>query len=216
MVDSFYTRYSVFKKVGPMGEYHHGDLANALLQSARAVLNEKGIHGLSLRACAAHAGVSHAAPTHHFKSLCGLLTELAVIAYNEFTLALQTRFQQVMDQEPQVRLQEVCQAYVDFAMKEPQLFELMFSSIPLDFDNSRLKESAAKAYEQLTNIVHPAFDEKDLSEDKREQAEMLVWSIVHGYASLLLNEQGRYGSDCKETSIVKLPDLNLLGDLLGS
>ena len=49
-----------------MSEYHHGDLANALLQSARAVLNDKGIHGLSLRACAAHAGVSHAAPTHHF------------------------------------------------------------------------------------------------------------------------------------------------------
>ena len=53
-----------------MGDYHHGDLANALLQSARIVLDEKGIHGISLQACAAHAGVSHAAPTHHFKSLC--------------------------------------------------------------------------------------------------------------------------------------------------
>ena len=197
-----------------MGEYHHGDLANALLQSARAVLNEKGIHGLSLRACAAHAGVSHAAPTHHFKSLRGLLTELAVIAYDEFTLALHTSFQQVADQKPQVRLQEVCQAYIDFAIKEPQLFELMFSSTPLDFENPRLKESSAKAYAQLTGIVHPVFDAKGLSEDKREQADALVWSIVHGYANLLIKEQGRYGVDCKDTSKAKLPDLSLLGDLL--
>ena len=83
-----------------MGEYHHGDLANALLQSARVVLNEKGVHGLTLRACAAHAGVSHAAPSYHFKSLRGLLTELAVIAYDEFTAALQAEFDQVAHQPP--------------------------------------------------------------------------------------------------------------------
>jgi len=197
-----------------MSEYHHGDLANALLVSARAVLNEKGIHGLSLRACAAHAGVSHAAPTHHFKSLSGLLTELAVIAFDEFTVALQTRFQQVVDQDPQQILQEVSQAYVDFAIKEPHLFELMFSSIPLDFCNQRLLDSSAKAYEQLTGIVHPVFDAKGLSEDKREHAETLIWSVVHGYASLLLKEKGRYGDTQDSDSKKVLPNLSLLGDLL--
>jgi len=197
-----------------MSEYHHGDLANALLHSARAVLNEKGIHGLSLRACAAHAGVSHAAPTHHFKSLNGLLTELAVIAYDEFTLALQTKFQQAIDQPPQQRLQDVCQAYLDFALKEPKLFELMFSSIRLDFSNQRLIESSEKAYAQLTGIVHPAFDEKGLSEDKRKQAETLVWSVIHGYSKLLLNEKGRYGAECTDLSKETLPDLSLLGGLL--
>ena len=197
-----------------MGEYHHGDLANALIQSARAVLNEKGTHGLSLRACAAHAGVSHAAPTHHFKSLRGLLTELAVIAYDEFTEALQAKYEQVANESPKVRLQQVCQAYVDFSNKEPKLFELMFSSTPLDFENPRLQNSAARAYQQLTGIVHPVFDEKKLREDKREQAEALVWSVVHGYASLMMNEKGRYGADCKDPSRDVLPDLSLLGELL--
>jgi len=196
-----------------MSEYHHGDLANALLQSARAVLNERGIHGLSLRACAAHAGVSHAAPTHHFKSLRGLLTELAVIAYNEFTATLQAKYEQVSNEAPSARLQKVCQAYVDFAVKEPQLFELMFSSKPLDLKNPRLQSSAAKAYQQLTGIVHPAFDEKGLAEDKRESAEALIWSVVHGYAGLLLNKQGRYG-ECSDTAKEILPDLSLLGELL--
>lgn len=196
-----------------MGEYHHGDLANALLQSARAVLNEKGIHGLSLRACAAHAGVSHAAPTYHFKSLRGLLTELAVIAYDEFTAALQEKYARVSHEPPNDRLQKVCQAYVDFAIKEPQLFELMFSSNALDFENVRLKSSAAKAYQQLTGIVHPVFDAKGLNESKREQAEALIWSVVHGYASLIINKQASY-DECTAPSKTTLPDLSLLGDLL--
>lgn len=196
-----------------MGEYHHGDLANALLQSARAVLSQKGIHGLTLRACAAHAGVTHAAPTYHFKSLKGLLTELAVIAYDEFTFCLQTRYEQVVHESPSSRLQEVGQAYVDFAVKEPQLFELMFSSIELDYENQRLKSSSSKAYEQLTNIVHPLFKEKGLGEEKREKAESLVWSLVHGYASLLINEQVPH-SQCTDSSKVIMPDLHLLGELL--
>jgi AcrR family transcriptional regulator len=197
-----------------MGDYHHGDLANALLQSARVVLNEKGIHGLSLRACAAHAGVSHAAPTHHFKSLRGLLTELAVIAYDEFAEALQAQYQQVIHEAPRVRLQKVCQAYVDFSIKEPRLFELMFSSTPLDFENPRLKSSSAMAYQQLVGIVHPLFDTKGMDEGKREQTELLVWSIVHGYASLLMKERERYGAECCDASRLTLPDLDLLAELL--
>lgn len=197
-----------------MGDYHHGDLANALLLSARVVLNEKGIHGLSLRACAAHAGVSHAAPTHHFKSLRGLLTELAVIAYDEFSAALQAQYKHVIHELPKVRLQMVCQAYVDFSMKEPRLFELMFSSTPLDFENPRLKSSSNEAYQQLIGIVHPLFDAKEMDEANREQTEILVWSVVHGYASLLLKERERYDADCCNTSKETLPDLGLLGELL--
>ena len=197
-----------------MGDYHHGDLANALLQSARVVLNEKGIHGLSLRACAAHAGVSHAAPTHHFKSLRGLLTELAVIAYDQFTAALQTEHKRVMNEPPRSRLQKVCQAYVDFSIKEPRLFELMFSSSPLDFENPRLKSSSGKAYQQLIAIVHPLFDAKKMDEGRREQTEILVWSLVHGYACLLMNERERYGGKYSDTSKETLPDFGLLVELL--
>jgi AcrR family transcriptional regulator len=197
-----------------MGDYHHGDLANALLRSARVVLNQKGIHGLSLRACAAHAGVSHAAPTHHFKSLRGLLTELAAIAYDEFATALQTEYKHVIHKPPRIRLQSVCQAYVDFSIKEPRLFELMFSSIPLDYENPRLKSSSGEAYQQLMGIVHPLFDANEMNEDQREQTEILVWSVVHGYASLLMNECERYGADCTDASKMTLPDLGLLAELL--
>ena len=47
--------------------YHHGDLRNALLAAAEVELTEKGIEGFSLRGVAKRAGVSHAAPAHHFR-----------------------------------------------------------------------------------------------------------------------------------------------------
>ena len=57
--------------------YHHGDLRKALLDAAEAELAEKGVEGFTLRGCAKRAGVSHAAPAHHFKDANALLTALA-------------------------------------------------------------------------------------------------------------------------------------------
>src|SRR3984885_12532809 len=57
--------------------YHHGDLREALLRSAESILKRDGLGALSLRAAARAAGVSHAAPAHHFPDLCSLLSALA-------------------------------------------------------------------------------------------------------------------------------------------
>src|SRR5262245_36388547 len=68
--------------------YHHGDLHEALLKAAEQVLERDGLPGLTLRAVAREAGVSHAAPTHHFGDLTGLLSELAAIGYRQFGAAM--------------------------------------------------------------------------------------------------------------------------------
>ena len=74
----------------PAGEtpYHHGDLHDALLAAAERVLERDGLPGLTLRAVAREAGVSHAAPTHHFGDLTGLLSELAAIGFRRFNAAM--------------------------------------------------------------------------------------------------------------------------------
>ena len=74
----------------PAGEtpYHHGDLHDALLAAAERVLERDGLAGLTLRAVAREAGVSHAAPTHHFGDLSGLLSELAAIGFRRFNEAM--------------------------------------------------------------------------------------------------------------------------------
>src|SRR5215468_4979344 len=64
--------------------YHHGALREALLMAAEGILERDGMPGLTLRAAAREAGVSHAAPTHHFSDLTGLLSELAAVGFRRF------------------------------------------------------------------------------------------------------------------------------------
>src|SRR5665811_1625280 len=68
--------------------YHHGALRDALLEAAERVLERDGLSGLTLRAVAREAGVSHAAPTHHFGDLTGLVSELAAIGFRQFNAAM--------------------------------------------------------------------------------------------------------------------------------
>jgi AcrR family transcriptional regulator len=196
-----------------MSDYHHGDLRKGLLVAAHAVLNEKGIHGLSLRACAAKAGVSHAAPTHHFKSLSGLLTELAVIAFGEFTEALRQAYDGTDTRATlQERLQTVGNAYVQFALREPELFKLIFSSPLPDQSNEQLKEASGQAYGELTRVVKPLCDAKGITDSAIiEQAELLVWSTIHGYAHLSIKQQDTYGA-CDDMT-AGMPPMAILGTL---
>src|SRR4051794_8394078 len=68
--------------------YHHGALREALLKAAERVLERDGLAGLTLRAVAREAGVSHAAPTHHFGDLTGLVSELPAIGFRQFNAAM--------------------------------------------------------------------------------------------------------------------------------
>ncbi len=168
--------------------YHHGDLYKALVEAARKVINERGIHGLSLRACAAEAGVSHAAPTHHFKSLKGLLTSLATIAFREFHLCLKEAREQAEQSGADV-LQASMDAYVTWANHEPQLFRLIFTRELIHHDNEEYREAAYLAYTELEKTAGSLCQGKQLSEPEQIGAELLMWSLVHGYAHLTIGGQ---------------------------
>src|ERR1700742_4006058 len=84
--------------------YHHGALRDALLQAAERVLERDGLAGLTLRAVAREAGVSHAAPTHHFGDLTGLVSELAAIVFRQFSTETSTlAYDRLMPQMEQAR-----------------------------------------------------------------------------------------------------------------
>jgi AcrR family transcriptional regulator len=72
----------------PASPYHHGSLPKALLQAAECILERDGIQGLTLRAAAREAGVSHAALKNHFNDLTGLLSELAAVGFARFRAML--------------------------------------------------------------------------------------------------------------------------------
>jgi AcrR family transcriptional regulator len=157
--------------------YHHGDLRAALLAAAEAELAERGIEAFSLRQVARRAGVSHAAPAHHFGDAGGLLTALAAEGYQQF-LAAQARREATAAPDARAQLVAAGLGYVDFALTRPALFRLMFGSSRPDFDDPGLNQAASAAYTHLADQVHRAGG-RSVTE------EAAVWALAHGLADLL-------------------------------
>src|SRR3984957_15929691 len=102
---------------GKDAPYHHGALRDALLEAAERVLEREGLSGLTLRAVAREAGVSHAAPTHHFGCIAGLASELAAIGFQQFTAAMAASGAADVSQ-----METRARAYVGFAQAHPGMY----------------------------------------------------------------------------------------------
>ena len=158
--------------------YHHGDLRRAVLAAAVAAIPDVGPAGLSLRDLARRAGVSHAAPAHHFGDKAGLLTAVAVEGYELLAEAL-TAAQQSTDD-----FLELGVAYVRFAVEHRAHFEVMFRPDLYhrrDPDLLVAQERAGAALYAGAGSVPPGRRGEDV-----RVAGVAAWSLVHGFASLWL------------------------------
>ncbi len=175
--------------------YHHGDLHEALLQAAERVLERDGLAGLTLRAVAREAGVSHAAPTHHFGDLTGLLSELAAIGFRMFNAAMVAA--RGSETHPLMKGLATGKAYVAYAQAHPGMYGLMFRNERLDMTRPSLHEAATASFQGLANSVGAGRNERLAGEALEalslDQAAAIAraWSLVHGFTMLLLD--GRLG-----------------------
>jgi AcrR family transcriptional regulator len=165
--------------------YHHGDLRQALLTAAEAELAEKGVERFTLRGVAKRAGVSHAAPAHHFKDKDAMLTALAAVAAERFSRSLSDRQSRAM---PDPRSQFVASGigYVEFALKNPALFRLMFGSDRPDSDDPELNRHANDAFMNLVDGIAAISGGNPMESDEGLQDIAAAWSVVHGMANLLI------------------------------
>jgi AcrR family transcriptional regulator len=161
--------------------YHHGDLRAALLTAAEAELAEQGIEAFSLRQVARRAGVSHAAPAHHFGDANGLLTALAAYGFAEF-LAMQMEVTRQATTTPQDKLIAAGVGYVEFARARPTLFRLMFGSKRTDHREPALKSAADAAFDHIVTLV------RDAGGDGVQDV-VAVWSSAHGLADLMISDR---------------------------
>jgi AcrR family transcriptional regulator len=161
--------------------YHHGDLRTALLAAAEAELADKGVEGFSLRSVAKRAGVSHAAPSHHFGDTGGLLTALAAEGFTQFQDTLDAREAGAADaREKAVR---AGLGYLEFAVARPTLFRLIFSSVRPDFASAELRAAASRAYDHLVGLVAAlGGGEVDV---------VALWATSHGIADLAAGQRMR-------------------------
>lgn len=165
--------------------YHHGDLRRALLAAAEAELIDRGIEGFTLRGVARRAGVSHAAPAHHFRDTAAMLTALAAVAAQRLT-ATMTRRQAAAADDPRSRFVAAGTGYIDFALENPALFTLLFGSGRPDSDDPELVRHAGAAYASLVDGI-AAIEGKDPTADPEGRLDVAAaWSLVHGAASLMI------------------------------
>ena len=174
-------------------QYHHGDLKSALLQAAESVLEDKGVAGFTLRECARRAGVSHAAPAHHFRDVQHLLTVMATVAFERLNTSMRERREQAGN-DPKAALQAIGEGYIAFASNNPQHFALMFRPQLLDRDDPAFKKEAQSAFTALATALSALHGGKaPLTHTAGRTDLILFWSVVHGFSQLYL--EGKFRPD---------------------
>jgi AcrR family transcriptional regulator len=167
--------------------YHHGALREALLKAAETVLERDGLAGLTLRAVAREAGVSHAAPTHHFGDLTGLVSELAAIGFLQFNAAMAAapRLGESLD-----NVKRRVAAYVAYAQAHPGMYGLMFRTERLDMTRPALRDAANASFAGLAGAIGASRHEQiSAAALTLEQGAAIAraWSLIHGFTMLLLD-----------------------------
>lgn len=158
--------------------YHHGDLRRAVLDRAVAVIAAEGPGQFSLRSLAADLGVSHTAPRHHFGSREGVLSAVATEGYELLAAQL------AGVRERGGSFLDAGVAYVDFALRHPAHFEVMFSPKLLDEQDPALRAARDATYAELRGGVEGLAASGRVNDPAA--AVLAAWAVVHGIATLAL------------------------------
>ncbi|MUL76376.1 TetR/AcrR family transcriptional regulator [Mycolicibacterium sp. CBMA 226] len=161
----------------PRRSYHHGDLKSVILAQAAELVAERGADGISLRELARAAGVSHAAPAHHFTDRRGLFTALATEGFAQLAAALSAA---------QPEFADAARAYVRFALDHPGHYAVMFDRMLYDAADPELRAAEAAAAAELTSGIATLADSN--AQNDPVGSALAAWSLVHGFALLTLND----------------------------
>lgn len=164
----------------PGTRYHHGDLRRALVEAALDALAESGTDALGLRQLARRVGVSAAAPYRHFRDRQSLIQAVAAAGFDRFLHTLEAARSAGSASE---QLADMAEAYIGFALANPALYRLMFSSALGAFEDPELRRAADASYASL------AVAAARVDPDAPGEAAISAWAFAHGLSMLLLDNQ---------------------------
>jgi AcrR family transcriptional regulator len=165
--------------------YHHGDLRAALIRAADEIIAEGGLEAFSLRAAAQRAGVSPGAPAHHFGSARGLLTEVALLAFER---AGQYIEEAGRSEDVAADVRAVMLAFVTFALDHPGHFRLMFRGDLVNREDPRYSQVSIKPGMRLSLAIAAYHGKSEVDLDRFEDAADVfgATATLHGLAHLVL------------------------------
>lgn len=173
--------------------YHHGDLKKALIDATLFLLKEEGYYNLSLRKVAKKAGVSQSAPYRHYQDLEALLVDVAIEGFRMLTENLK-KVKRTFAKIPLLQFRESGITYVDFALKNSDLFQIMYGNqIQNHSQFADLIESEESSFQILIDIITNCQESEVLPKNDIKNTAMAAWTMVHGIAVLLLGKQVMFG-----------------------
>jgi AcrR family transcriptional regulator len=185
--------------------YQHGDLRHALVQAGLKLLSEHGVAGLSLRAAAELAGVSHAAPYRHFRDKSALVAAIAVEGFKLLTRSMRAEVEACSSGDTLLRLRAVARGYVSFAVAHPAYFRTIFAERVWLDKNDPLKDSLVAASRESFGVLRGLIDEGirngHLRAGDPDQISLAAWSLVHGLSLLIID--GQLGSLCETPAAIR-------------
>lgn len=177
------------------GRYHHGDLRNALLRAAEALVARKGVEGFSLREAARDVGVSSAAAYRHFEDRSALLAGLALDGMAKLAARMEDALARVpgapgTPARAAAELGAIGAAYIEFAVANPSQFRVMFGPWCEHPDIDELPPEALPGgrdpYQLLVDTLDGLVRAGAITPAARDGAEIAAWASVHGLATLLV------------------------------
>ena len=188
--------------------YHHGNLAQSLLDAVDEIAGQFGLEAVTLRGCAKLIGVSPSSAFRHYADKRALMTAFAARALNELS-------DKMADAADRARLQgsnpfrAVGLAYVEFALDKPAFFQAMWHQETIYASDPEYAEAATKMGRHLRGGFANTLDDSD---DKNfSSRELLAWSAVHGLASLFVDgpvAKGKSKAEKMETAAQMLVALD--------
>jgi AcrR family transcriptional regulator len=167
--------------------YHHGDLPAALLEAVERAVADCGVTGVSLRDVARRAGVSHAAPAHHFRNKAGLLTAFATAGYQLLAESVIAAVAGAGAADGAAEMAAIGRGYVQFAVGHPAHFEVMFRLDALNLDDPEFVVASEAAYGLLTATIERCRAAGRLHGRSPEVVAVTAWSVAHGLSALWLS-----------------------------
>ncbi|MBO6754851.1 MAG: TetR/AcrR family transcriptional regulator [Roseibium sp.] len=175
------TDVTVHKKTA----YHHGDLKGELIAAARSLIEMHGPDGFSMSDACRLAGVSTAAPYRHFSSKQDLLAAIAADGLKRLGEDMET----LVQNHPRGTVESISaigRGYVDFAIREPHTFRLMFGAMGAKPENAQMREVGRACYGILLGEVAKFLGKTEVDEAVVGRA-FPLWTFVHGLSFLAID-----------------------------
>ncbi|NNM53040.1 MAG: TetR/AcrR family transcriptional regulator [Pseudomonadales bacterium] len=165
----------------PRRSYHHGDLRASLVEAALTIIKLQGMDALSLRHLAEYVGVSATAIYHHFHDKQDLLGALSLLGLQRFEHEVYAKLEHD-ESDWQTRYRNFVHAYLNFALEEPELYELMFGrSLWKQPGDDNYRQAARQAFRRYSEALIQTLPEAD----QPLRLAQMGWATLHGLVRML-------------------------------